>query len=180
MKRAKMAAALAAASAIGLGALALAGPGETEKRAPQPDMGAHLMAGLRQTEGCLGVDAGQFMSGKNAIIAWFENKAAVQRWYHSEVHLGVMRMAMPEQFAEMEHTPLEHVTDEDAPVMVVASITFVDRPMIEGMNLPVSQLAIELYTPLPGGAFINGRLAPESLKVPHMKGYSDREPEHGG
>ena len=31
---------------------------------------------------------------------------------------------------------------------------------------------VSASTPQPGGAHINGRLAPESFKVPHMKAYS--------
>ncbi len=132
----------------------------------QPDLGALLVQGLKETEGCLGVDAAQFQSGKNTIVAWFENKAAAVRWYHSPVHarlLGGMG-ANPE-----DGEPLEHVTDENTPIMVMASISFGGEPAVPGSMLPFSQISIEMYAPLPGGASINGRLAPKSFEVPHHR-----------
>jgi hypothetical protein len=137
-----------------------------------PDMGQRLVEGLRNTPGCLGVDAGQFMSGKNAIVAWFENKAAVQKWYYSETHMNMLG-GVGANPATMEHAPLAHVTVENMPIMVIASITFTDKPELEGVPMPISQISIELYAPLPGGASINGRLAPDSFKVEHHKFYDN-------
>ena len=53
--------------------------------------------------------------------------------------------------------------------MVIASLTFSDRPQIDGIPIPISQISIEVYQAAPGGAYINGKLAPESFKVEHMK-----------
>jgi hypothetical protein len=172
MKKMTLALTMAAVCAIGLGGLVVAQQGGEESQgARSPDMGAQLIEGLRKTPGCLGVDAGRFMSGKNAIIAWFEDKAAAVRWYHSETHQQMMRMAFGEEAANIGHAPLEHVKD-GIPVMVIASITFVNEPQLDGINLPISQIAIELYTPLPGGAHVNGRLAPATFKVEHMRDYT--------
>lgn len=137
---------------------------------PGPDMGQRLVEGLRATPGCLGVDAGQFVSGKNAIIAWFENKEAAKRWYYSDTHMGMLG-GLGADPATMEHAPLAHVEDENTPIMVIASITFTEQPEIEGVPMPISQIAIELYAPLPGGASINGRLAPDAFKVDNHKSY---------
>lgn len=166
----RRAAATATIAAAAIAAASLTGASAQDQQ--RPDLGAMLIQGLESTEGCLGVDAGQFKSGKNAIIAWFENKAAAIRWYNSRTHMGAMHMAMGEQAATMKHDPLSHVDDPTIPIMVIASITFQNEPAIEGMNLPISQIAIELYTPLPGGAYITSRLAPDSLDVPHMKAYT--------
>ncbi len=174
---------LVCSAALGLAAAALVTTGATavaaQPAAAPPDraqdpaagMGEMLIRGLRSTEGCLGVDAGQMMSGKRSIFAWFEDKQAALRWYHSPTHQGIMRAALGDDL-EQAGEPLEHVGDDDGPMLVIASITMADRPAIEGMNLPMSQISIELYQPLPGGAHINGRLAPEGFEVEHMQDYT--------
>jgi hypothetical protein len=53
--------------------------------------------------------------------------------------------------------------------MVIASMTPAPAPQIEGLPIPISQISIELFTPLPGGASINGRLSPEGFPVEHHK-----------
>ncbi len=40
-----------------------------------------------------------------------------------------------------------------------------DRPQVPGVQMPVSQIAIELYAPLPGGIAAGGRFAPATVKV---------------
>jgi hypothetical protein len=64
--------------------------------------------------------------------------------------------------------PLADVPDNSGPILAVASITYADAPKIEGVKLPVSQIAIELYTPLPGGLAAGGRFAPSTVKVPGL------------
>ena len=59
---------------------------------PGDGMGQMLIAGLKSVEGCLGVDAGEMMSGRRSIFAWFENKAAARRWYDHPVHQRMMAM----------------------------------------------------------------------------------------
>jgi hypothetical protein len=36
-------------------------------------------------------------------------------------------------------------------------------------SMPISQIAIELYKPLPGGLFLGGRFAPDGVKVDGMR-----------
>lgn len=124
---------------------------------------AQLVAGLKSVDGCLGVDMGQFQSGKNTIVAWFRDAQAARAWYNHPTHRSMIKMVGADPEAKK---PLEHVKD-GVPVMVIASITFSDGPKIEGIPMPISQIAIELYTPLPGGASINGRLSPEEFKIEH-------------
>ena len=88
-------------------------PGGAPEEPPGLDqMGQQLVAGLRSVEGCLGVDTGNFQSGKNTIVAWFENKAAVERWYNHPTHVRMIGAvgSRPE-----DRTPLEHVDDPDIP-----------------------------------------------------------------
>ena len=138
-----------------------------EKRPPTQDMGQRLVEGLKSTEGCLGVDSARMNSGKNVIIAWFKDPESVRRWYRHPVHAAMLQMVGSDV---SENSPLEHVK-EDVPVMVVASITFTDKPEIEGIPMPISQIAIELFTPLPGGAYINSRLSPDKFEAPEMDAY---------
>src|SRR5262245_24256612 len=66
-------------------------PGQSQvSGAPQgmPD----LVAGLKATPGCLGVELARTQSGKQAIFAWFENKQAALKWYYSTTHQTAMHM----------------------------------------------------------------------------------------
>lgn len=143
-------------------------PGGPQGRQAGGDMGQRLIAGLMATPGCLKADATAWRDGRNSIFAWFENKAAVERWYHSDTHQGMMGQlgAGPDQ-----RQPLEHVEDPDAPVLVIATINFNGPPAVPG-PIPFSEIAIELFAPLPGGAFIGRRLAPETFEVSHMRDFT--------
>ncbi len=125
-----------------------------------------LIGGLQQVEGCLGVEVARTRKGKQLIFAWFEDKEAVLRWYYSEPHMTALDVAGA---GDAPTKPLSHVPDDTGPIMVVASITPSQKPAFPGFDMPVSQIAIELYEPLPGGAFLGGRFAPKGAKIPHMK-----------
>ena len=57
------------------------------------------------------------------------------------------------------------VPDDGSPILAIASITLSQQPQVSSVQLPVSQIAIELYAPLPGGLAAGGRFAPSSMKV---------------
>lgn len=132
-----------------------------------------LVAGLTGTPGCLGVETARTDSGKNVIFAWFKDKASVLKWYNSDMHQGVQDRFFPDRPHRM---PLENVPADVGPIMAIASITFADKAQFEKTKLPISQIAIELYTPLTGGLFLGSRFAPEGLKVGGMVDYTVREP----
>lgn len=172
------AAMLVGVAVCGAAALAWQAASQPQDTGPQ-GMGAQLIEGLRNTEGCLGVDAAEFQSGKNTIVAWFKDKASVERWYTSPTHTYMMRAV---GFDPTDRTPLEHIKDPKTPVMVMASITMGGERVLEG-PVPFSQISIELYTPLPGGAMVNGRLAPEKFPIKHFRdltpeGYGEAD-SHG-
>lgn len=127
-----------------------------------PDLGA----ALQKVEGCLGVETAETPGGKQVIFAWFENKAAVLRWYHAPTHRQVMRAFT--DGADLKK-PLEHIEDGTGPIMVIASLTMSDKEHFEGLSLPVSQIAIELYQPLPGGTYLGGRFTPKTVPVAHSR-----------
>ena len=114
----------------------------------------------------LGVDTARTASGKQVIFAWFENKKAVLNWYYSDTHMGVMRSFTPG--AAGGRAPLSQIADDSGPILAIASLALGEKPQIEGVQLPVSQIAIELYAPLPGGLAAGGRFAPNSVKVPGL------------
>lgn len=146
-----------------------------DKPAGQPNGGfPDLVGGLKDTPGCLGVETAQTASGKNVIFAWFENKKAALNWYDSDMHLGVMKKFFPGSGGDENHEPMAGVPD-DIPLMAVASVTFADKPHFDKTNLPVSQIAIELYTPVSGGLYLGSRFAPDVLKV---NGIADYTPKH--
>lgn len=140
--------------------------------APSDDLGASLMMGLKSTPGCLGIDAAQeTMSGKSVIFAWFENKKAALRWYYSDVHQQVMQEFFPGAEEHAQERPMADVPD-DIPILAIASITMSDKAEFEESTLPISQIAIELYTPVTGGLHLGGRFAPDGVEVKNLKDYS--------
>lgn len=173
--RTRTVAAFTIASAGLLGLTILAGAGvqrsqpdsSTSTRQSQqggPNIGQMLIDGLNESEGCLKVVTAQTSAGTNTIIAWFENKAAVEAWYYSPIHERMVGMVGGDV---EDKKPMAHVKDADAPVMVMASITMGGETVIPG-PMPVSQISIELYTPLDAGASVNGRLMPEEIKLKHF------------
>ncbi len=161
---------LGCVAGVGLAVGGVALLGDRAMARPQdqgnPFDGEALIAGLLETPGCLGADAGQFMSGKNAIFAWFENKAAAMAWYKSATHQRAMQVVFPE--FEDAGAPMEGVPD-DVPIMAIATITPGGMPNGAIGGAPLSQISIELYTPLKGGIHIGGTFAPEGLKVPGLR-----------
>jgi uncharacterized membrane protein len=135
-------------------------------QAPPAGRGPDLVAGLKATPGVLGVDTAQTSSGKQVIFAWFENKQAVLHWFYSETHQTAMRMFAPG--GQSDRAPLAHIKDDSGPILAIASLTLVQTPQVPGVNMPVSQIAIELYAPLPGGLAAGGTFAPATLKVPGL------------
>jgi hypothetical protein len=124
---------------------------------------------VAQVEGCLGVDTAQTSSGKNVIFAWFEDKAAVERWYYNDTHQGAMQMFFPQRAGKGK--PLAGVPDDSGPLMVIASITMKadGKGDFEETELPISQIAIEVYAPVTGGFYLGERFAPEGVRVKGMR-----------
>lgn len=141
---------------------------ETKGRGGFPD----LVKGLKETPGCLGVETAQTGSGKRVIFAWFANRKAAMAWYNSRMHQGIMDAA-----GGPTRKPLQGIDDPDKPILAIASITPSDRPRVEGIEMPISQIAIELYSPLPGGAAVGGTSAPRDLDVPGLVRHDPPAPD---
>ncbi len=185
MKNTRIALGLSVCALAGLGLVAFGQPGETRGVQPNstrnaqpggPDIGKALIEGLLQTPGCLGADAAQFKSGKNAIFAWFKDKAAAEAWYYSPMHKSLMKSVG----ATVVPKPMEHIEEGTGPILIIAAITPSAEQKVPGFPAPISQISIELFAPLPGGAYVNGRLSPDAFEVPHMKNLSEEAEEMGG
>lgn len=109
--------------------------------APKPQQLPDLVAGLKATQGCLGVETARTSSGKNVIFAWFEDKKAAMRWYTSKVHMQVMSMVGP--LPEGRPAPLAGVPNDSGPILAIASITPTDKPTLPGFPFPISQLQFD-------------------------------------
>jgi len=133
---------------------------------PPPAQGGFpdLIGMLKATPGVLGVDAGRTMSGKQVIFAWFENKKAVLAWYYSAGHQALMTQLSGAQ--RRPGGPMADVPDDGRPILAIASLTM-PNPVATASDLrpAVTQIAIELYAPLPGGLAAGGRFAPSTVKV---------------
>ena len=156
---------LALAAIVWSPALLLGRPQEGAPSRQQSGGFPDLVSGLKATPGCLGVETARTTSGKNVIFAWFENKQAVLNWYNSPMH-----QALLSQFGGGRRRPggpLTGVPDE-GPVLAIASVTMPQAPVNGDLAAATTQIAIELYAPLPGGLAAGGRFAPSSLKVPGL------------
>jgi hypothetical protein len=146
-------------------ALLLGRPQQEHPSPQQTSAFPDLVSGLKATPGCLGVETAQTRSGKSVIFAWFENKQAVLNWYHGEMHQALLK-----QYSGGHRRPggpLADVPDE-GPVLAIASVTMPAPPVNGDLAAATTQIAIELYAPLPGGLAAGGRFAPSLLKVPGL------------
>lgn len=133
--------------------------------AQSPGSGPDLVNALKAVPGCLGVETARTATGKQVIFAWFENKKALLDWYYSPVHQQLMAQFFP---GATLRTPMPDVVDNGQPILAIASLTMVEKPVSSITTLPISQIAIELYQPLPGGIALGGRFSPTALKVPGL------------
>lgn len=148
-------------------------------------MSGQLVAALKTSPGCLGVELGGFQSGKFAIFAWFQDKESLLTWYRSDVHQGAMASlragaaaarkaaggAPESKDAPAEkHPPLEFVPDDVGTILCIATITPSEQPQVPGFPAPIGQISIELYKPVPGGASFGGTFTPLAVPLEHHRG----------
>ena len=123
----------------------------------------NVVAAVRATPGCLGVETGQTSNGRRVIFAWFESKKSLVGWYRSDVHQRAMKAVFPNQVFDRE--PLPDLAEDSGPILAIVSVKLADGPRPDGSAMPISSIGIELYGPLPGGVAVGGRFAPEAVKV---------------
>lgn len=138
------------------------------------DPGAFLIAALKTSPGCLGVETAKTDSGKHVIFAWFEDKKAALKWYYSDAHREIRDQVFPDA-KKSGRKPLAEVPDDSGPIMAIASVTPAGEPTKEN-PFPFKQIAIEIYQPLTGGLAIGGKFAPDKLKLPKKE---EKKPADG-
>ncbi|WP_299326769.1 antibiotic biosynthesis monooxygenase [Parasphingopyxis sp.] len=137
-----------------------------------------LVAAIESVDGCLGVHTARSHDGSELILAWFEDRAAVLRWYDHSYHRQLLRDAgRPE-----DGIAAEHFGNEVGPILVIASVAYparrgaLDASMFDD---PVAgrpeRFSVEYYTPLPGGAFMERPFAPNAVKerIPGIRDVFD-------
>lgn len=138
----------------------------SDAQAP-PEGFPRVVAALRASPGCLGVDTGQTASGRQVIFAWFEDKQSLVTWYHSDVHQRAMKTVFPGQ--TFDRQPLPDLPENIGPILTIVSVSFSDSPKAGSITRSIASIGIELYGPLPGGVAVGGRFAPAALKVPGLR-----------
>ena len=119
---------------------------------------------LKATPGVLGVDATlKTLNGKMVIFAWFENKKAALAWYYSAGHQALMTQFSGSQ--RRASGPMADVPDDGQPILAIASLTMPNPAATGDPRSAITQIAIELYAPLPGGLAAGGRFAPSAVRV---------------
>jgi hypothetical protein len=159
---------------LALGGLLRSSWAEDKPAEQSPPAGGllNLPAALKASPGCLGVELARTAGGKQVIFAWFENKKAALKWFWSNAHQKAMHQGFPNLEAD---EPLADVPDNAGPILAVASMTLAAKPLSKEIGIPFSQIAIELYQPLPGGVSLGGRFAPQGVKVPKMREYTVKD-----
>ncbi|MCH8830211.1 MAG: hypothetical protein IID45_11600 [Planctomycetes bacterium] len=134
-------------------------PKNVKRQGPFPG----LLAAVKKSPGCLGVESAVTASRKNVLFVWFKDKKSAIAWYNSKYHQTILAKFFPK--AAVRRSPLKNVPDNAGPILAIASFTFSDKPKVKGTKLPMSQIAIELYAPLQGGLAIGGTFAPKGVKA---------------
>jgi hypothetical protein len=75
---------------------------------------------------------------------------------------------------------MAQVPDDGKPILCIASITPSKEQKIEGAPYNISQISIELYSVVPGGASQGGTFAPPALKIPNHLKYDDEPKAEAG
>lgn len=135
---------------------------------------ARLIGEIRSVDGCLGAHSARTHDGVELIMAWFEDRAAVLRWFEHPYHRKLLRDAgRPE-----DHVAAEYFGDDVRPILVIASVAYDDPPGAVGASMfddPAAgrptRFAVEYYTPLPGGAYMIEPFAPwpAAEQVPQLR-----------
>ena len=142
---------------------------------------ARLVAEIESVEGNLGVKTARTHDGVELIMAWFEDKPAVLRWFNHDYHRKLLRDSnRPE-----DGVAAKYFGDHVGPILVIASVAYAQAPgALDGSMFddPVgrkpTRFAVEYYTPLAGGAFFIEPFAPPAV-AERIHGLRDVWEEEG-
>ncbi|MDX2148595.1 MAG: hypothetical protein SFZ23_13845 [Planctomycetota bacterium] len=155
---------------------AQAQPGKNEPVAPKtevkpdgaprgitPQLIGEIAKAMGEMPGCLGVEVGQFRSGKLTIFGWFENKQRAMEWYNHPTHMKALGAVGYTH--DPSRVPMADVPDDAGPIMALACARpFTPEEVQAGKGKPGEmQLGIELYSPLQGG-YRFGAFSPSGVR----------------
>ncbi|GEM_PF-2867560 len=118
----------------------------------EPGWAQRAVRALRDSPGCLGVEASQLSGNRAAIFAMFRDKASAVTWYRGEVHQSLVDKVR--FYRDHEHGPLSGVADGTGPILAIATLS--RRAAADGDTPPYVLLSVELFTPLEGGVSFGG------------------------
>ncbi len=142
----------------------LAPASEQEDRIAQAHRAsARLVSEMKTVEGNLGVFTARTHDGVELIMAWFEDKPAVLRWFNHDYHRKLLRDAGRDE----DGIAAKHFGDNIGPILVIASVAYRDAPgsleasmFDDPVGRKPTRFSVEYYTPLAGGAYFNTPFAP--------------------
>ena len=103
---------------------------------------------------------------REALLTWFESGQAVLDWYFTNEHMDAVDAILTEPI-ERPDGPLAHLPEDAGPVLVVFYIAAEpEKPVPDGVTLPLRALSIEIYAPLPGGISLYERFSPKEFEIP--------------
>lgn len=112
---------------------------------------------LRSIPGCLGVELAHSESGRHSILAWFEDKDALVRWYYSSFHKNLQSTYFPE---ETPGEPLAQVPYPGRPIIAIASFTLAHEMDPASPMLSLKEITVELFSPLSADTLLGTSLGP--------------------
>lgn len=118
-----------------------------------------LRSALRAVRGCLGVKVAATEDGKEVVFAWFEDKEAVLRWYHSRARQETMRAFFPQY---KPRGPLHDVPGDVGPILAIASLKTAEEPLLKALRCRLLKSPLNYAHPSPGASSSAGdsRLRP--------------------
>lgn len=131
-----------------------------------------VLAALKNSPGCYGIETAQTSSGKQVVFAWFKDREAVIDWYYSDAHQQLMGMLGDDAVTT---DPLQGVAEGEGPLMCVAAVTWKkpsdsSKPAAEGGDyqpqIPISQISVEVFKPVTAAKAFNGAFSPAEALLP--------------
>ncbi|MEO1044683.1 MAG: hypothetical protein AAFX04_04515 [Pseudomonadota bacterium] len=139
---------------------------------------AKIISSMKSVEGVYDVHTARSHDGVELIMAWFENRDAVLRWFNHPYHRKLLRDAgRPE-----DGVAAEHFGDDVGPILIIASVAYHDQPAsLKGSMFDdpdgrrPTRFSVEYYVPLPGGAYMSETFAPTAVtaNIPGMRDVYD-------
>ncbi len=139
---------------------------------------AKIISSMKSVDGVYDVHTARSHDGVELIMAWFENRDAVLRWFNHPYHRKLLRDAgRPE-----DGVAAQHFGNDVGPILIIASVAYHNQPAsLEGSMFDdpdgrrPTRFSVEYYVPLAGGAYMSETFAPTAVtaNIPGMRDVYD-------